>query len=162
MLARTNKNGPVSPHCPELGPCWLWEGALTDDGYGRVSTDVPDARSVGAHRASYELARGPIQAGLHLDHLCRVRHCVNPAHLEPVTCAVNIARGETGAAEARKTHCRYGHAYDARNTYRNAKGHRYCRKCNAGHSLRRKAKQRAARRDEQAPREARPLPTGAP
>lgn len=66
--------------------CWPWLGAIAPSGYGRV-------HSRWAHRLSYEFLVGPIPAGLDIDHLCRNRLCVNPAHLEPVTRLVNVRRG---------------------------------------------------------------------
>jgi len=69
--------------------CWLWIGATNQKGYGTFwSGDV----RTGAHRWSYEYHVGPIPVGLEIDHLCRVRHCVNPAHLEAVTHAENLRR----------------------------------------------------------------------
>lgn len=75
---------------PESG-CWIWTGELNRNGYGRVWRL---GRRVMAHRAMYELLVGPIPEGLVLDHLCRVRCCVNPKHLEPVTVRENTIRGE--------------------------------------------------------------------
>lgn len=69
--------------------CWLWAGADNGVGYGKF-------RGKYAHRISYEMNRGPIPNGMHLDHLCRVRCCVNPSHLEPVTNAENARRGLCG------------------------------------------------------------------
>jgi len=86
--------------------------AKTPDGYGRftVSGNEPVVR-VNAHRFAYELLVGPIPKGLTLDHLCRNRGCVNPAHLEPVTSKVNTLRSpiQVAATNARKTHCPEGH-----------------------------------------------------
>ncbi|KAB2977369.1 HNH endonuclease [Streptomyces sp. SS1-1] len=82
-----------------------------------------------AHRVAYQEIVGPIPEGLQLDHLCRVRHCVNPAHLEPVTSRENTLRGENLVAiNAAKTHCKRGHLFDAANTYR-WRNSRICREC---------------------------------
>lgn len=89
---------------------------------------------VGAHVASWELARGPVPEGLELDHLCRNTRCVNPGHLEPVTHAENMRRGEN--ANGAKTHCAQGHPYDEANTRLLARGGRACRACSAEASRR--------------------------
>ena len=101
--------------------CWLWLAGSSTDGYGRTRVGF---RTDYAHRAAYVLLVGAIPAGLHLDHLCRVPRCVNPAHLEPVTPAENIRRG-LGGPRAR---CLRGHAYDEANT-RTVNGQRWCRAC---------------------------------
>ncbi len=107
--------------------CWLWTAAKTRDGYGRLADT--GGRWVLAHRFAYELHIGPIPNSLTLDHLCRVRHCVNPTHLEPVTNRVNALRGVgIPARNARKTHCLRGHPFDAENT-RWWRGGRRCRTC---------------------------------
>lgn len=72
--------------------CWLWLAGCNDRGYGSLGT--LDGRHLGAHRLFYEAFVGPIPDDLPLDHLCRVTHCVNPLHLEPVTAAVNTQRGK--------------------------------------------------------------------
>ena len=112
--------------------CWLWQGEITNNGYGRLAVKRPDGkyRSQYAHRLMYEAMVGPIPAGLTLDHLCRVRNCINPAHLEPVSLKENILRGDTIAARNKaKTHCKHGHAFDAENTYVTKEGKRQCRAC---------------------------------
>ncbi len=79
--------------------CWIWTASIGQEGYGRFgikSLETGKFRIIEAHRVSYELFIGPILNGLELDHLCRVRACVNPAHLEPVTHKENCRRGETG------------------------------------------------------------------
>jgi hypothetical protein len=109
------------------GGCWLWRGAINPKGYGKWPR--PDGSRL-AHRRVYELVVGPIPAGLQLDHLCRVRACVNPAHLEPVTNRENARRGEGWAGlNAQKTHCPQGHPYAGENLYVNPGGGRRCREC---------------------------------
>lgn len=86
--------------------CWLWTGYLCPQGYGRYG-------GVQAHRIVYEMETGEtLPAGEPLDHLCRVRNCVNPAHLELVTIAENNRR-----SFAFNTHCPQGHEYTAANIY---------------------------------------------
>lgn len=81
----------------EQGGCWLWNGSLTYDGYGLFRANN---RATGAHRFAYEYFVGPIPAGLHIDHLCRVRNCVNPDHLEPVTPQENDRRARANKVGA--------------------------------------------------------------
>lgn len=77
--------------------CWLWTGALSS-GYGRIGIGPSSAGLDYAHRISYRLHHGPIPEGLFIDHLCRVRRCVNPAHLEAVTQAENNRRAHVKAS----------------------------------------------------------------
>lgn len=107
--------------------CWLWGGVTGSAGYGSVYID---GRQVAVHRFAYELLVGPIPTGMQLDHLCRVRHCVRPDHLEPVTLAENVLRGVgTSAVNARKTHCKRGHEFTPENTKVSPLGHRACLEC---------------------------------
>ena len=84
---------------PNTG-CWLWSGARAANGYGFCRHPIT-RRMSNVHRVVYEQECGPIPKGLDLDHLCRNPACVNPDHLEPVTRAVNLARG-CGAAVSSK------------------------------------------------------------
>lgn len=72
--------------------CWEWAGARATNGYGIVG--IPRTRSTTqAHRFYFAQVNRPIPAGMDLDHLCRNRGCVNPAHLEVVTRTINARRG---------------------------------------------------------------------
>lgn len=105
------------------GGCRLWTGPTTDNGYGLWHVGGKTYR---VHRVAFELAKGPIPVGLVPDHLCFIRLCYEPDHLEAVTQAENNRR-----AGARKTHCPRGHAYDEANTYCRPSGARFCRACAA-------------------------------
>lgn len=107
--------------------CWNWQQTLSHKGYGDF---FPTRKKrVPAHRWSYEHFVGPIPEGLVLDHLCRVRHCVNPEHLEAVTPQENTLRGVgPSAVNASKTQCLRGHALEGNNLIVRATG-RGCRAC---------------------------------
>lgn len=121
------------------GECWIWTRHIDSDGYGISSFG---GRNQKAHRIAWEMANGPIPTGLTLDHLCRVRSCVNPAHLEPVPVVENVMRGHgVGSANASKTECVNGHPFDAVNTYIGTKGHRGCIACRRAADRRYKGRQ---------------------
>jgi hypothetical protein len=117
----------VVQDCGYATPCWVWQLFRHSNGYGGEQVD---GRSCLAHVVSYERHVGPVPEDLQLDHLCRVRACVNPAHLEPVTLAVNVLRGiGPSAVNARKTHCKRGHEFSPENTHITTDGKRVCRAC---------------------------------
>lgn len=123
------------PKVDASGDCWLWTGQRFTNGYGLLRTDgTVSRRALLAHRIAWRLLIGPLDQDITLDHRCRVRTCVNPDHLEPVTRAVNTLRSESPAAvNARKTHCKNGHPLTADNLYvarsRSGNPSRVCRAC---------------------------------
>lgn len=119
--------------------CWSWTGS-TSNGYGSIRDTEGRQRVV--HRVAYEVWVGPIPHGLELDHLCRNRACVNPAHLEPVTHFVNAMRGGAGETK-RRTHCLHGHAMTPDNIYID-QGKRRCRECILAKNRRAREKRKAA------------------
>ena len=104
----------ISPE-PNSG-CWLWTGALERCGYGQVHIKRKNKM---AHRIIYEFYKGPIPEGYELDHLCRVRSCVNPDHLEIVRHITNVQRGNSGINHSSKTHCKHGHEFSEANIHYN-------------------------------------------
>jgi hypothetical protein len=111
--------------------CWLWKLPVNNQGYAHIWL-WDTQRKIKAHRWSYEYWRGKIPESLVVDHLCRIHHCVNPWHLEPVTPRENILRGEGLAAQqAKRMHCKRGHALTEENIYHNPRfpRSRWCRLC---------------------------------
>jgi len=121
--------------------CWFWTGARGRTGYGRFAWDGHDGY---AHRAAYERFVDFVPEGLDLDHRCRVRSCVNPAHLEPVTRRENLLRSELTrtSINAKATACPHGHSYNAINTRFEPDGHRRCRYCSNANVKRWKQRRR--------------------
>lgn len=125
--------------------CWLWTGSLSAGGYGRITIWNPTTQGAEhfvAHRVSYEMHKGLIPLGLQIDHLCRVKCCVNPAHLEAVSARENVLRSFkftiNSVRSKRRTHCPQGHLYSDENTrmqfgrsHETGKGYwnRICRTC---------------------------------
>ena len=123
ILART-----VAVPSPLGTDCWLWVGAVNEAGYARSKYQGRPVYQL--HRLVYQLSRKrvlPFDRGL--DHLCRRRHCLNPAHLEPVTQFENTIRGDNFiAAQVRQTHCVRGHPLRGDNLYPDT-SRRRCRAC---------------------------------
>lgn len=119
--------------------CWLWLGAINGNGYGNFWFNE---QRINAHRASYMIHHGPLGDDLEIDHLCRVRLCVNPAHLEPITHAEHMGRSLRAVA----THCARGHPYSEDNTRRGTYGGRVCLACKRLNRPLEHQKRREARR----------------
>jgi len=106
--------------------CWLWNGPLTPNGYATFRVHRGGGQVV-VHRALYEHYVGPIPEGLQADHLCRVRRCCNPAHLELVSPSTNTERQDH--ANRRKTTCVNGHDLTDASNVRLRRGRRECLAC---------------------------------
>lgn len=113
----------------KTGECWEWTAGTVSKGYGAFYLSADQgSRQVGAHRFAYELLVDEIPKGMHIDHLCKNKRCVNPEHLEVVTPGENVLRGDGPSAQnARKSQCPRGHDYRTR--ARGRKTARYCPAC---------------------------------
>ena len=132
-MRRRTVETPAPKDAPVEGPCWIWQGAVDRHGYGQIGVGGRTEGHGYVHRVGYERLVEPISADKHIDHLCRMPRCWNPAHLEPVTQRVNTLRGVSLAAQnAQKTHCIAGHDLaDPENVYHPPKSPntRECRPC---------------------------------
>ena len=113
--------------------CWTWCGSFFDKTrYSLFNVKCTDGvwRPTVGHRVSYILHKGEIPSGFDIDHLCRNRRCVNPAHLEAVTRQLNFLRGahET-ALLVSMNRCPKGHEFTEENTITRPNGKRECRTC---------------------------------
>lgn len=124
--------------------CWEWTGYVNKEGYGHFSGWGFGLRKPeNAHRFAYKIAIGDLLPGMHIDHLCRNRRCVKPAHLEQVTPRENTLRGiGPSALNTAKRACPRGHRFTGANLYINPRGDRECRTCRS----------ESARRYRQAPK----------
>jgi hypothetical protein len=125
--------------------CWLWRGPV-DPRFGYARTTLHGLR-MGVHEAAHRMFIGDIDEGLELDHLCRVRHCCNPQHLEAVTREENMRRMRhpwPTEPTSFKTRCVNGHEYTDDNTYVRRDGDKYCRTCaRIGNAVRRENRRAA-------------------
>jgi hypothetical protein len=115
--------------------CIVWQGAQNTKGYGCFAVDRVAQL---AHRLAWEDVYGPIPEDMTIDHLCRVRTCVNVAHLELVTIAENNRRKKTPGGLHVGDTCIAGHPITELTVYRHPRGHVECREC-------RREQRRAAR-----------------
>lgn len=127
------------------GDCWLWATNIRK-GYGHlVVKDRGHRHFLTAHRLVWYWLVGPIENKLELDHLCRVRRCVNPAHLEPVTHQTNQRRGwGVSGICASKRRCQNGHPFTGENLVIHSDGRRACRICETAHNRRHRVRSRAS------------------
>lgn len=135
--------------------CVLWLGAVNGDGYGLPSVR---GRRIMVHRLAWEATNGSISADHVIDHLCRVRCCINPLHMECVSPVENVMRGHgPTATNARKLTCRNGHELSGDNC-RIDRGRRHCRTCDR-EWMRAYRRRKIAARLRQASGKAEPAPT---
>lgn len=132
--SKVDKTGAKGTYTFEGAPCWLWTAAVFgEDKFGaRYGSFWFDGRNVLAHRWAYEQEVGPV--AFTLDHRCRQRQCVNPAHLEDVTAGENVLRGNSPPSRAKRTGlCIKGHLREG-HTYTDRRGFSRCVVCSREHA----------------------------
>ena len=125
---KVNKDGPTPEHLPDLGPCWIWTGAISSHGYGNFRS----RRHWSAYKFSFELENGPVQKGISELHKLDNTPCVNPSHLFLGTQLDNIrdcaSKGRQNHWWLSRTHCKNGHLLSFDNWIR-GKRQMICRAC---------------------------------
>jgi len=119
--------------------CWSWTGYISPAGYGVINKTM-------AHRLVYELLVGRILAGFEIHHTCRNRRCINPEHLE-----AQLVVEHRLLHHPKHAKCKWGHDFDATNTYITKKGERQCRKCKARRERERHARARQLAQTQSTP-----------
>jgi hypothetical protein len=152
ILLRTNFDGGIPAHMPDLGHCWLWEGGARD-GKGRYAGIYFNGKTRLGHRLAWMMWRGNIPGELTVDHKCRTTFCVNPHHLQLLTREANtVADHGRGDRPGARTECAKGHSYDEENTYIEPKTRwRQCVTCRAANKKRYRAEAKAERLAEERP-----------
>lgn len=136
---RYGKRPSIADKIDADGDCWEWKGRDNDRGYAQV---VIDGSRRYVHRLVWETLVGPIPNGLELDHLCRNTLCVNPDHLEVVSHAENVKRGNCGVHNRNKKRCPKGHLLSGSNLYvAPGTNKRHCRACRKEQNARRYRKE---------------------
>lgn len=123
------------------GDCRISTYSTASHGYAQIGwQNRPERHVVLAHRAAWEFINGPVPPGKTLDHLCKTRRCVNPAHLRVLDNYENARR--TNGRDWPIGQCVRGHSNDR--LYRDSAGKRICRDCkkvwNANHEARKRAR----------------------
>ncbi|MGC0205248.1 HNH endonuclease signature motif containing protein [Streptomyces levis] len=127
FAAFVDTDGPMPLIRGVQGQCHIWTGSTDPDGYARFWLNGRNRR---AYHFAFEQAHGPVPDGHDVDHHCRNRRCVNPAHLRALTHRANVlASSNIAAYRAAQTHCHRGHPFNAENTRRRKNGTRACRAC---------------------------------
>lgn len=132
----------VTPE-PNTG-CWLWTGADNTIGYGKMR-HPETGKCDYVHRYAYEVIVGVIPEDLEIDHICNIRSCVNPDHMELVTRQENVRRRRDRLRQ--RPYCHNGHEMTSENTYFDKNGWRTCRTCRNNNARRFRERKMNARHE---------------